>query len=329
MFDTNIEIISACNNTCEFCYQKHKHNSGKILSYEEIKEIIDWVSPETFIEISGGEPTLHPDILKILKYSLDKNYTVLFTNLLCDTSLVEKILEFSYFRWAINVNYRDELSGLFWENFSLICKNIEKVNKNKQSFTFLIPISGEVQKDKERIDKLSELLKKGCSLPKEIQIELCRDLNEKILPIDLSESLSLLFDVVEKDFDNIEMKFKCAIDFCSVNSDVIARIIKYGKCSVAGACMREKVFVTVDKEAKFCRLCENNFLTVKSYKIFQDSKACAGWLKEESVMYMSKHEKYCREMLNGKCYNNICLGTCPVVNEAIRRQNNYSLTRLI
>jgi len=326
--DVNIEIIAACNNTCEFCYQKDFHNTGKILSLKEIKEIIDWIVPDTFIEISGGEPTMHPDIIDIMKYSIEKNYTVLFTNLLCETSIVEKLSELLYFRWVINTNSREELKSLFYENLDFLNNKLNYLYSKKQGFTFLVPITGNVEKDKNYIKKLENVLNRYQKMTKEVQIEFCHDLKNRNLPINYSESINLLFDTLEKDNKNIEIKIKCAVDFCSLDVDTVARILKNNHCIFLPRCSGRKAYITVDKEAKYCRLAQNGFLMANMYNVFPNSLECISWLSKQCKAYMEINERSCH-VKNPDCHNNICFGVCPVINEAMRIQNNMPINRLI
>ncbi len=80
-----IEITNQCDLKCKVCYA----DSGKkeYLSLETIEEMLDfYVETEggdaEILQISGGEPTMHPDILDIIKLVLQKNirYIMLNTN---------------------------------------------------------------------------------------------------------------------------------------------------------------------------------------------------------------------------------------------------------
>ncbi len=94
-----IEITDGCNLTCPMCYaasapgQSHR-------SVEEVKRAIDrLVAAEGRAEVaqlSGGEPTIHPQLLEILDYALSRpiDYVMINTNgirLANDDALVEAI----------------------------------------------------------------------------------------------------------------------------------------------------------------------------------------------------------------------------------------------
>ncbi|MCC6511608.1 MAG: radical SAM protein [Pirellulaceae bacterium] len=80
-----IEITDSCNLTCPMCYaasapgQKHK-------SFAEVKNAIDrLVAAEGRAEVaqlSGGEPTIHPEFVEILDYALSQpiDYVMVNTN---------------------------------------------------------------------------------------------------------------------------------------------------------------------------------------------------------------------------------------------------------
>src|SRR4051812_33705860 len=66
-----LEITSSCNLTCPMCYA-HSGPAGVHLSFEECKAAIDRLvetegRPEV-LQLSGGEPTMHPQFLEILDY---------------------------------------------------------------------------------------------------------------------------------------------------------------------------------------------------------------------------------------------------------------------
>jgi uncharacterized radical SAM superfamily Fe-S cluster-containing enzyme len=92
-----IEITKACNLNCPVCFADSKNEFT--LPLDKVKEMIDLYvkcegEPEV-LQISGGEPTLHPDIIEILKYTAKKGikYPMLNTNgiKLADRDFAKKI----------------------------------------------------------------------------------------------------------------------------------------------------------------------------------------------------------------------------------------------
>jgi uncharacterized radical SAM superfamily Fe-S cluster-containing enzyme len=70
---TIIEITDRCNLTCPTCYAGSSPTHGRHRTLEEVKKMLDTIvenekEPDV-IQISGGEPTLHPQFFEILDYA--------------------------------------------------------------------------------------------------------------------------------------------------------------------------------------------------------------------------------------------------------------------
>ena len=72
-----IEIVESCNLSCPTCFASSPHGVGDDLAYTPSREvrqrIAGVVARKGFIDIiqlSGGEPTLHPDFFEILEWCL-------------------------------------------------------------------------------------------------------------------------------------------------------------------------------------------------------------------------------------------------------------------
>jgi 7,8-dihydro-6-hydroxymethylpterin dimethyltransferase len=69
---TLIEVTDRCNLTCPTCYASSSPTHGRHRTLDEIKRMIDIVvksegEPDV-VQLSGGEPTIHPDFFEILDY---------------------------------------------------------------------------------------------------------------------------------------------------------------------------------------------------------------------------------------------------------------------
>lgn len=69
---TLIELTDRCNLSCPTCYASSSPTHGRHRTLEEIKKMIDIIvksegEPDV-IQLSGGEPTIHPDFFEILDY---------------------------------------------------------------------------------------------------------------------------------------------------------------------------------------------------------------------------------------------------------------------
>jgi uncharacterized radical SAM superfamily Fe-S cluster-containing enzyme len=84
-----IEVNSACNLDCPLCFANsgtHLAQGGYELTYEQVNFMLDkFVAAEgnpEVIQFSGGEPSLHPQIIDFIKLAKDKGiqYVMLNTN---------------------------------------------------------------------------------------------------------------------------------------------------------------------------------------------------------------------------------------------------------
>jgi hypothetical protein len=78
-----VEITSSCNLSCPMCYA-HSGPGGKHLSFEACTAAIDRLvevegRPEV-LQLSGGEPTIHPQFLDLLAYACSQPIDVVMIN---------------------------------------------------------------------------------------------------------------------------------------------------------------------------------------------------------------------------------------------------------
>lgn len=92
-------VIDACNYNCEYCYNKRPYTK-KMLDLNVLYEYIFYIQnkfPTKYIqlELIGGEPTLHPDLLNFCKKIKHfKNFKLkIFTNLSKDIDVYSQILQ--------------------------------------------------------------------------------------------------------------------------------------------------------------------------------------------------------------------------------------------
>jgi len=87
----NLDLTSSCNFSCPFCVDSKLINSGKSLTLEEVKKTIDTLDSHgllSVILIGGGEPTLHKDFEKIIRYIKSKRLQI---GIVTNGSRLEKV----------------------------------------------------------------------------------------------------------------------------------------------------------------------------------------------------------------------------------------------
>jgi hypothetical protein len=81
---TLIEVTDRCNLTCPTCYAMSSPHYGRHRTIEEIEKMLDIIvhnegQPDV-VQISGGEPTIHPDFFEILNLAKSKPIRHLMVN---------------------------------------------------------------------------------------------------------------------------------------------------------------------------------------------------------------------------------------------------------
>lgn len=100
-------ITRNCNLRCEFCDIAKVEQKTKIMRKEEAFKIIDSAFHLGIkeIELTGGEPLLHPDVFEIAKYSHSRNMKVLLTtNGILVKSNIQKILDSKFSFISISID---------------------------------------------------------------------------------------------------------------------------------------------------------------------------------------------------------------------------------
>lgn len=78
-----IEVTTKCNLRCPLCFANA--GEGEFLSLDRIEKMMDFFIDSEFgqgeiLQISGGEPTIHPDIIEILRMAKSKNFKYVMLN---------------------------------------------------------------------------------------------------------------------------------------------------------------------------------------------------------------------------------------------------------
>lgn len=113
-----LEVTNRCNMCCNTCYANS--GRGKDLSFKKVKEMIDFGAEcengrGEVLQISGGEPSIHPDIIEIIRYAREKyQYVMLNTNGIRIAEDEEFVKELSEFKGGFEIylqfdSFKDEV----------------------------------------------------------------------------------------------------------------------------------------------------------------------------------------------------------------------------
>lgn len=157
---TLIEITDRCNLTCPTCYAGSSPDYGRHRTIEEINEMFDIIvanegTPDV-IQISGGEPTIHPDFFKVLDLAKTKPIKHLMVNtngikIANDEDFVKKLavyqpnfeiyLQFDSFKPEVLEKMRGkDLTGIR-------VKALENLNKYNISTTLVVTLQKGLNND--------------------------------------------------------------------------------------------------------------------------------------------------------------------------------------
>lgn len=122
-----IDVTTACNLKCKYCYHD---NNGKHISINKIKKQIRENIDLAPIILTGGEPTIHPDIEEILKYTSLRVETWLLTNgvKLADETFFNTITPYLEKNGILNIglSFHKESNGLDLK-FLELCRKHKKI----------------------------------------------------------------------------------------------------------------------------------------------------------------------------------------------------------
>ncbi|MFA8300299.1 MAG: radical SAM/SPASM domain-containing protein [Hyphomicrobiales bacterium] len=124
-----IEITNKCNFHCEHCINSSSEHDTLEMPLWKIKEIIDYMHERQLIclDISGGEPLLHPDFHEIIEYGYSKGMamSVASNGYILSPEVIALLLR-------CEVNLRISYDGYDEKSYALIRGNgkFETVRKN-------------------------------------------------------------------------------------------------------------------------------------------------------------------------------------------------------
>lgn len=157
---TIVEVTDRCNLTCPTCYAESSPHHGRHRTLEEIESMLDLVvrnegEPDV-VQISGGEPTVHPQFFEILDIAKRKpiRHLMLNTNgirIAKDEKFVERLasympdfevyLQFDSFK-------ENALQALRGEDLRATrLKALENLNKYKLSTTLVVTLQRHLNDD--------------------------------------------------------------------------------------------------------------------------------------------------------------------------------------
>lgn len=157
-----IDVGRKCNINCRFCYYRHLGDLTKqtFESIDKLKMEVDMAHARgnDYIDISGGEPTIYPEICELVKHAKSKNMGVcIITNALVGENQTQKLIDAGVDDFLVSIH------GMTKTHNWLVCQEdarmkqmnfINSLKNKKISFRFNVVINQYNQN--ELIDLITE-----------------------------------------------------------------------------------------------------------------------------------------------------------------------------
>lgn len=113
-----ITLTRNCNLRCNFCYAKKTgYVTNELIEYENLKQIVDLCNNAKvkYIVLTGGEPTLYPKLLEIIKYIKSRKHKMIATiatnaTKLDDMNYCKQLIESGLDYIDVSLKGKDKLS---------------------------------------------------------------------------------------------------------------------------------------------------------------------------------------------------------------------------
>jgi len=156
-----IQVIRTCNQECRFCSNPA---TSKIISLSDAKKYIDRYIKKGYegVLLTGGEPTLHPNLTEIIHYAYEKGiHCRIITN-------GQKIADIKYLGLLVNnglnhlivsiYSHQNKIQSFLTKNKVSLC-NIKKALRNAEKLKITVDIATVINKyNANHLDKIVEWL---------------------------------------------------------------------------------------------------------------------------------------------------------------------------
>ncbi|MCE1190233.1 MAG: radical SAM protein [Ignavibacteria bacterium] len=168
-----IEITNACNLSCPICYACS--GEGNFLSIEKFSSMLEFALAAEggcleILQISGGEPTLHPELIEFISLARTKNikYIMLNTNGVRIAEDLEFVKQLAKFKSTFEIylqfdGFKSKASSRFRNSdlLSTKMKAIENLRKFNIPMTLVTTVESGINED-ELGDILTYAMKTSC-----------------------------------------------------------------------------------------------------------------------------------------------------------------------
>jgi len=259
-------ITNQCQLNCKHCYMGKRLQNGQVMSIRYIRKILKFMRVlygHYRVYLLGGEPTLHPELDRVLKICKEEKYLVVLTsNGLISQNTWDKILPryIDSLSFSLDGASRESHEFLRGEDtFQPLIENIQEACKRKFKTRLICTITKKNVKEVPRIIKLASDLQVGLlsfhyftptgrgshystlQLSNKEWLKFVRDLKDCVSKIQINDRLKIYYPpafVSKKELPLIEM---AGYKGCPARNLERLAIFPNGKCYICSAFLDQNV----------------------------------------------------------------------------------------
>lgn len=324
----NLSIINKCNTSCPYCFQgSYKSEALQMMSVALVQRILDWNNCHNYIKIVGGEPTLHPDLLKIISEITGRGWHAdLRSNLLMDNTLLRELLATSHLCFLFNIahNYGEHRrkQAILEENVETLLSREKRGQERNSVIAVGITITAYVNKylkglydilraDRHEVIDYVRLGIETVSWDPAVPYSLNHNMGEIILEITRT---------IRRIRPRVQINFDCAVNLCLIDPVSIQQLRKLGvqpiflECSHANP--QSPFVIMPDLSVSWCEaFMYHPELTIPNIFAYASCTQAHNALIKMMYDFSKKESQNCNSKT---CKLTECRGPCPGLNHYLK-----------
>lgn len=319
----NLAITNMCNQNCSYCFEGGWRNQNPLqfISLDNFSKLLRWREFQTgripILSLYGGEPTLHPQLSDIIYLTHRFNPKIsirLYTNLVCDNSIIRKMVQYGV-QIVPNVDQFEEDNNI--SNTPYILQNLDYLNSlptnskynitvtvshSKKDFTFLYDI---LERGREHIN----ILKVTHSSPgSQFKNTFQKDLN--------CDTYNKILEVVTRCKEispNLTFASGCPVNYCLITDSILNQLKSLGYtfmrfCGEFGP----NADILPDLSCHRCFAFQyNSEMSIKNVFDYPNYDTMIEILELKKNIFLQKYPIMCKRE---NCSHINCEGLCPALN---------------
>jgi pyruvate formate lyase activating enzyme len=143
-----------CNFRCPYCHNSFLLNTTPIMSIEEVLKFLD--ERKDFLEavvISGGEPTIHPELEYLVTQIKEMGYLIKLDTNGSNPEMISRILKYlDFISMDVKTSLKKYPEFVKYNNIKNILKSIEIIKSSQVNHEFRITIVEPIHKEEDVIE---------------------------------------------------------------------------------------------------------------------------------------------------------------------------------